>query len=234
MSIGTRLREAREARGVTLEQAERETRIIRRYLIALEEEDFNAFPAEVYARGFLRSYANYLGLNPEDLVKALPRLATSSGSGVVLEPRGSPRQPETRSRSRHRAVPAARSHPSLRLAGLVAAGLLIAALVGRLLGGAPDPALLPPDLRVATPMADIAAPTSGQPVAGRMPDLIGAGRDEALRRLAELGVTPFVIEVPCLEGAGCHVIRQSPAPHKSIGSGPVVIVVGPAGSRGSE
>ncbi len=56
--LGRMLSEARQARGVTLEQAERDTRIVRRYLAALEQEDFGAFPAEVYARGFLRSYGS--------------------------------------------------------------------------------------------------------------------------------------------------------------------------------
>jgi cytoskeleton protein RodZ len=71
--IGHMLVDAREARKITLEQAERDTRIVRRYLIALESEDFAAFPAEVYARGFLRSYGSYLGLNPAELLALMPR-----------------------------------------------------------------------------------------------------------------------------------------------------------------
>ena len=53
--IGVELRDARIARGVTLDDAQRATRISRRYLQALEDEDFEALPAPVFARGFLRS-----------------------------------------------------------------------------------------------------------------------------------------------------------------------------------
>ena len=52
--LGTLLVRAREARGLTIEDAERDTRISRRYLQALESEQFDVIPAPVYARGFLR------------------------------------------------------------------------------------------------------------------------------------------------------------------------------------
>jgi cytoskeletal protein RodZ len=71
--LGTRLVRAREARGLTLEDAERDTRISRRYLQALEAEQFEAIPAPVYARGFLRSYSQYLGLNAQEMLDLFPR-----------------------------------------------------------------------------------------------------------------------------------------------------------------
>lgn len=71
--IGYRLIRAREARGLTLEDAERDTRISRRYLEALEDEQFEVIPAPVYARGFLRSYAQYLGMDPQELLALFPR-----------------------------------------------------------------------------------------------------------------------------------------------------------------
>ena len=63
-TFGQALRDAREDLGVSLAEAERETRINRRYLDALEKEDASAMPAAVYARGFIRTYAQYLGLDP--------------------------------------------------------------------------------------------------------------------------------------------------------------------------
>ena len=66
--LGELLRSTREAKGVSLEQAEEATRIRRRYLEALEAEDFEQMPAEVYVRGFLRNYALYLGLDPEEML----------------------------------------------------------------------------------------------------------------------------------------------------------------------
>lgn len=71
--LGTLLVRAREARGLTLEDAERDTRISRRYLQALETEQFEAIPAPVYARGFLRSYSQYLGLDPNRMLQMFPR-----------------------------------------------------------------------------------------------------------------------------------------------------------------
>lgn len=71
--LGTLLARAREARGLTLEDAERDTRISRRYLQALEAEQFDVIPAPVYARGFLRSYSQYLGLDPQEALDMFPR-----------------------------------------------------------------------------------------------------------------------------------------------------------------
>lgn len=71
--LGSLLTRAREARGLTLEDAERDTRISRRYLQALEAEQFEVIPAPVYARGFLRSYSQYLGLDPAEALAMFPR-----------------------------------------------------------------------------------------------------------------------------------------------------------------
>jgi transcriptional regulator with XRE-family HTH domain len=67
-TFGQALRDAREDLGVTLAEAERETRINRRYLEALENEDASSMPAAVYTRGFIRTYCQYLGLNPEGML----------------------------------------------------------------------------------------------------------------------------------------------------------------------
>ena len=71
--LGSLLTRAREARGLTLEDAERDTRISRRYLQALESEQFEVIPAPVYARGFLRSYSQYLGIDPSEALAMFPR-----------------------------------------------------------------------------------------------------------------------------------------------------------------
>lgn len=67
--IGTRLRRARVRRGIELDQAAKGTRITPRYLEALERDaPVDEFPAPVYARAFLREYAQWLGLDPKPLV----------------------------------------------------------------------------------------------------------------------------------------------------------------------
>jgi cytoskeleton protein RodZ len=69
--IGPILEKARKDRGLTLEEAEHATKIRKRYLSGLEREDYGVLPDAVYARGFLKTYANYLGLDGEELAKEL-------------------------------------------------------------------------------------------------------------------------------------------------------------------
>ncbi|HVC88468.1 MAG TPA: helix-turn-helix domain-containing protein [Gaiellaceae bacterium] len=61
--IGNSLREARMRRGVDFAQAEVSTKIRGKYLRALEDEQFELLPAQTYVKGFLRTYAEYLGLD---------------------------------------------------------------------------------------------------------------------------------------------------------------------------
>jgi cytoskeletal protein RodZ len=69
VDVGTRLRLAREERGLSLAQVEEETKIRRRYLAALEENRFDVLPGRVYAKAFLRTYARFLGLDGEELAR---------------------------------------------------------------------------------------------------------------------------------------------------------------------
>jgi cytoskeleton protein RodZ len=61
--IGNSLREARVRQQLELSEVELATKIRARYLRALEEEAFDALPAQTYVKGFLRTYADYLGLD---------------------------------------------------------------------------------------------------------------------------------------------------------------------------
>ena len=66
--VGEILQTARERKGVDLSRAERETKIRARHLMALESGDVADLPAPVYAKGFLRNYSTYLGLDAEELL----------------------------------------------------------------------------------------------------------------------------------------------------------------------
>jgi transcriptional regulator with XRE-family HTH domain len=70
MEIGNTLRDARESRGISLEEAEENTKIRRKYLQALEREDFDLLPGRVYAKAFIKNYAIFLGLRHTELVSA--------------------------------------------------------------------------------------------------------------------------------------------------------------------
>ncbi len=63
------LREVRERRGLTLADAERETKIRQKYLAALEDDNIAALPGPLYVRGFLRNYALYLGVDPDETLE---------------------------------------------------------------------------------------------------------------------------------------------------------------------
>ncbi len=93
------MREARESRGLALDDAARATRIGRNYLLALEDEAFGKLPSPAYVKGFLRAYANYLGLSSDDVVRCYeaalqPTISPEEGRGAsVTPPVQSPRIP---------------------------------------------------------------------------------------------------------------------------------------------
>jgi cytoskeletal protein RodZ len=66
--FGEILRAARLAKGVSLEGAEQATRIKLRYLEALENGEYNLLPAPAYARGYVRTYSTYLGLDAAEML----------------------------------------------------------------------------------------------------------------------------------------------------------------------
>jgi cytoskeleton protein RodZ len=76
LSLGDQLRAAREARKLTLEQVSEEIRIRPKYLKALEEENFENLPDIVTAKGFLRNYAGFLGLDVNEVLSTFKALTT--------------------------------------------------------------------------------------------------------------------------------------------------------------
>ena len=66
--LGERLRAAREERELTVEEVAEATKIPLNYVYALEEETLDVFSSDLHARGFLRNYASFLGLDPEETV----------------------------------------------------------------------------------------------------------------------------------------------------------------------
>ena len=66
--LGDALRLQREAMGVTMQQAAEDTRIREKFLRAIESGDYQSLPGTVYTKGFLRNYAQYLNLDPEEML----------------------------------------------------------------------------------------------------------------------------------------------------------------------
>ncbi|TGB04738.1 helix-turn-helix domain-containing protein [Halobacillus salinus] len=69
MDIGSRLKEARESKGLSLEEIQETTKIQKRYLNAIENNDFKTLPGKFYTRAFIREYASAVGLNPEEIME---------------------------------------------------------------------------------------------------------------------------------------------------------------------
>ncbi len=176
--IGPLLEKARKERGLSLEEAEHATKIRKRYLVALERENYGVLPDAVYAQGFLKTYANYLGLDGEGLARELkdrrrPRRERAVASYNYGAPRASEFDkplvsPGQFGRKERRGIPAA------TILTLLVALLALAAVVGSLYyvgRGAQSAGQSPPsqegaaDERVANQQA-----ANGQEPRGETPD----------------------------------------------------------------
>lgn len=94
-TVGQQLRQAREARSLTIEQVSRLTHMRVHYLQALEAGDLKALPSLTQARGFLRAYAEFLKLDPEPLLAVLSVAVQSTASPAQgSQQAGTPVQPE--------------------------------------------------------------------------------------------------------------------------------------------
>lgn len=85
--IGEKLKEARQAKGYTLDDLQQMTKIQKRYLIAVEEGNHEVLPGNFYARAFIKQYADSVGLNGEELINSdmdsLPQVNESTYSKGV-------------------------------------------------------------------------------------------------------------------------------------------------------
>jgi cytoskeleton protein RodZ len=127
--VGNKLRDARARRKLSLQEAEEATKIRVRYLQAIENEDWDQLPGDIYARAFIRTYGALVGLDGDRLAEEQRRRRGASRPGERL-PRVDPRPREFSSRrGRRRRVP-----PRL-VTGLVLAFVIGALIAIGLAGG---------------------------------------------------------------------------------------------------
>ena len=221
--LGELLQRARQARGLTLEEVERDIRISRRYLQALENENFGLLPAPVYARGFLRTYARYLGLEPANLLPLFP-------VGYVEEP---VLQPWPK-------VATPRTWPSSGLlAGAVVGVLIFIVVLLYSLGGQGESSQSLFRFQTATsetatvpsgeapgvaPAVTETPPLSPEIPSGALPDLRARSLAEAAATLRDMGLSYLAVQVSSAEMPAGHIVRQSPAPGSAIDPSEVVIL----------
>lgn len=94
--IGSVFREARNRRKVDLSEVEAATRIRVRYLRAIENEEWDVLPGGVYTRGFIRTYAGFLGLDGERLAEDYRKSVEAGGRGPAPEPAAAAPNPSER------------------------------------------------------------------------------------------------------------------------------------------
>src|ERR1700694_2630816 len=86
--LGSKLKQAREARQLTLREIEWATKIRAEFLQALEDEQFDVLPSATHTRGFIRSYARYLDVDPDPLVAEFNQV---SGATEIVSTRAAVR-----------------------------------------------------------------------------------------------------------------------------------------------
>jgi transcriptional regulator with XRE-family HTH domain len=211
--LGETLRRARTSKGISLEDAERVTRIPRKYLEALELENFGILPAPVYARGFLRSYSSYLGLEPSELMPFFP-------VGHVEEPALDP-------------LPEMDEPRTWNMNGVVAmgvVGLLILLVIGLYTLGKDDGnAFDGAGTQGGAPLVnddgtegDEAAPPPG-PAMG-LPDLVGLTADEAIGHVETTGASYIIVGVREGDVPLGQVVAQDPEAGATVGPGDLVTI----------
>jgi len=180
-SLPDRLTAARERKGVDLIRAERETKIRVRYLSALESGDYRDLPGAVYTKGFLRNYAIYLGLDPEDVLRQWRRERgeATAPEPVIVPPRplDEPARPLNFS-------------PSIVVAALLTVGVVLFFVY---LGAQLLRYSRPPDLAVTNPAQAVVnvdeATTSfrlaGTSTAGATITILTPGQEEPYRTTAQ-------------------------------------------------
>ncbi len=219
--LGKTFSQARIQRGLTLEDCERDTRISKRYLDALEREDWKVFPAPGYSRAFLRRYAQYRGLTPAELMRVF--------QAQTEEPPPFKPLPEIQ-------APAATGTMSWVLAGGVLAFLLVAGIFlyysSGDSGGKTDskgPSTAP--TTTAEGSGGGPAPAGGKPPGevkkGTVPDLKDLRLDDALAALSQAGLSYVVVETDKVSGQAGVVASQDPAPGTKGGASTSVTLVVP-------
>ncbi len=120
-SIGARLREARLRQGREIAECADATRIRERYLVAIEDGRFESLPDPAYVNGFVRAYADLLGVRVEGPIRELPTNApVPAGRGRV--------RPVSLSATRITARGVGARPPVWRRGGVVAATLAVVAV----------------------------------------------------------------------------------------------------------
>jgi len=76
-SLGEKLRQAREDRGISISEVAEQTRIAGHYLEAIEQDDYRTLPGGIFNKGFVKSFAKYVGVDEQDALQDYARISSS-------------------------------------------------------------------------------------------------------------------------------------------------------------
>src|SRR5262249_37718635 len=90
--FGANFKKARESKGISLDRVAAETRISTRFLLAIENEEFHLLPGGIFNRGFVRAYAERVGLDPDQAIANYERLTEVRTPVEAATPAPTPRR----------------------------------------------------------------------------------------------------------------------------------------------
>src|SRR5215204_40116 len=106
LTLGEKLRQAREERGITISEVAEQTRISPHYLDLIENDDYRTLPGGIFNKGFVKSYAKYVGIDDQEALQEYSRLiASQEGGGASEEPKTYRPEVLTDDRTRNSMVP---------------------------------------------------------------------------------------------------------------------------------
>lgn len=87
LTLGEKLREARETRGISISEVAEQTRISALYLESIENNDYKNLPGGIFNKGFVKSYAKYVGVGEQEALQDYSRLLAEQGGDANDEPK---------------------------------------------------------------------------------------------------------------------------------------------------
>lgn len=85
LTLGEKLRQARESRGITISEVAEQTRISRLYLESIENNDYRTLPGGIFNKGFVKSYAKYVGIDDQEALRDYAQLISDQGEDKIEE-----------------------------------------------------------------------------------------------------------------------------------------------------
>jgi len=123
LTLGEKLRQAREERGATISEVAEQTRISPLYIESIERDDYRTLPGGIFNKGFVKSFARHVGVDEQEALQDYARLVANQDNQIVDEPKTY--RPEVLTDDRHSS--------SSKLTTIIFAGVILALMVAGIL-----------------------------------------------------------------------------------------------------